>query len=68
VKFEWRRSTSGEAKSAQDIPIRKVVKFEDCVIANRQFAEANMEMTSSRNQYVAALTSEKVYSSVSRVD
>jgi hypothetical protein len=59
-----RRCTSFELKTSNKeqvnkrITIRRVVTFEDCQIVNRKFAEENMETTSSRNQFVAALTSE----------
>lgn len=65
VNFEWKSSTS---EVVQEIPIRKVIKFEDCAIINQKFVKENMETTSSRNQFVAALTSEWAFIGWALVD
>lgn len=68
VNFVWKNSDnsketkvySGESK-VNDKVFQKVVRFEDCVKANRRFVLENMEKTSSKNQYLATVTGEKVF-------
>lgn len=55
--MNFKLETSAEER-VPDSRIHKVVTFEDCQIITRNFVEENMEKTSSRNQFVAALTSE----------
>jgi hypothetical protein len=63
VNFEWKngginnteRSVKNKSSNQQKV-FQKVVKFEDCEKVNRLFVLENMETTSNRNQYLAAVT------------
>lgn len=62
LNFELRRSASHKSSDrCEENSIKvfqRVVKFEDCVIINKSFVVRNMETTSVKNQYFAALTGE----------
>lgn len=53
-RFESKGASS--ERNLRKVNIFKVVKFEDCETANKEFASHTMEKLNTRNQYLAALT------------